>query len=166
MQPKRQFIFDKATVDAQKAKWKSLGLQNYSFGYVISYMTPLDVDADVCVKNGTGVLDLKVQRIKKDDDQYDGLVKMYSDMYGSSIELYSIDDVFNFVEEIAIHRKQQFDSGEIIGYEMFVKYDEKGFPTSIKERRITNDPPPKPGVVGTFPPPSFWLGDFKIETSE
>lgn len=167
MRPKRQFIFDKATLEAQKAKWKALDLQNYFFKYGISYLKPGEVFGVVSVKNGIGSLDLMIrygkEQVRKGHERYDDRVAYYSERYGSSIELYSIDDVFRLIERLAIHRKTAFDSGYIIDYEMFVKYDEKGIPISIMERVIEKNRP-KGLVVGYRAAPSFGLWDFEIKT--
>lgn len=148
MEPESQYIFDKATFDAQKAKWERADLQNYSFEYSISPIIPNYVCGLVSVKDGVGTVKLILRGLDEGSDGYNHEINYLEELYGFTIRLDTINKVFDLIQTRARLEKKRFDSGELSYYSMKVNYDESyGFPTYADETTTIKGLEYEPGLI-------------------
>lgn len=147
--PDRFFEFDENGFVEKKQKWHEAFVKDYSFKFSVSDTMPNRVIGYCVSNNGTYSAEIIIHGADNSEEEYNQQLLRYESIYGVSVELEKIEDVFAFVETRVNFMKNQYMNSNIISYEIIIDYDEEyGFPVNIKEKIKKNETKKENGLVG------------------
>lgn len=127
----QHWTFDDERFNYMNQKWKDAKIENYTFEYSISDVTPDSVIGNMTVSDGTGSGELILCGLKPSDENYSSESERYS---GREIEFKTIDELYDFIKTTVKSRKISYDNKELTIYSLEIDYDEQNFiPLRINE---------------------------------
>lgn len=173
----KKIIFDKVAFSNAKQKWQEQKLTDYTFKYTFNHRAGLPELAigEVIVSDNTGTINkLRLHTMHKDGEDFyypvshpkdaldrekgnDGGKRFYEevqkieDSYGYTIQLKTVDEIFDLIEQRLLHLHDKCDTDSTINRcELLVSYNaQTGVPETIAENIYrTTDPKPSPSLVG------------------
>lgn len=154
----RTWSFDEDTFNRMSEAWNNQNLQNYEFEYTISQLIPDSIKGNVTVTDGTGTLILTVDNLLPEDEGYKDSFDFYSSK--GKIEFKTINEIYEYVEEIVSERKNDFNNKKLSYYRLNIQYDENNFiPKLINEELTFSKKKDKKTVEG------LWDGAFNLKIS-
>ena len=155
----RTWAFDEDTFSRMSEAWNNQNLQNYEFEYSISQVNPDSIKGNVTVTGGTGSVIMTIDNLLPEDEGYDDAFEFYSSK-GRKIEFKTINEIYNYIEEIISERKNDFNNKKLSYYNLNIKYDEINFiPKLINEELTFSGKKNKKTAEG------LWDGAFNLKVS-